>query len=339
MTGKQQLKTNNMKNQILLSLLAAGVLLAGCSKSENEGGEGPVPGQPVAIRLSSGIGDASKAGTKAPVTAEAPATVQIEGWESSTGAADYTTATSDWQSTAAVIVSETAAAITLSPVQYYNADENIKTYIKGWYPAAKSANGKVTFSAAEDVEEYVYAGDGTDDVLLSNEVSGGKKEAEQVSEALVFDHVTTQLVFKVKKDEGLAAGTKIKTIKLKGGKIPGGIDLSSGTVTFTAPTEDDGKLDTKAEVAEITTEATQAGVALMVEETSDNDALTLFIETTIDGTNVAATYDNVKIKPSTGTGFKKGTAYSIEMTFKQNGIVLEANITPWTEATGEGEVI
>lgn len=336
-----------MKNQILLSLLAAGVLLAGCSKSENEGGEGPVPGQPVAIRLSSGIGDASKAGTKAPVTAEDPATVQIEGWENSE--AETYAGASTWQSTASVKVltpeeieaDETANDITLSPVQYYNADEKIKTYIKGWYPAAKSANGKVTFSAAADPDKgYVYAGDGTDDVLLSNEVSGGKKEAEQISEALVFDHVTTQLVFKVKKGEGLAAGTKIKTIKLKGGKIPGGIDLSSGTVTFTAPTEDDGKLDTKAEVAEITTEATQAGVALMVEETSDNDALTLFIETTTDdGTTVAATYDNVKIKPSTGTGFKKGTAYSIEMTFKQSGIVLEANITPWTEATGEGEVI
>lgn len=330
-----------MKNQILLSLLTAGVLLAGCSKSENEGGEGPVhgDGQPVAIRLSSGIGDAAKAGSKAPVTAEVPATVQIEGWEN-TEAEAYAGA-STWQSTAAVTVSETAAAITLSPVQFYNADENIKTYIKGWYPAAKSAAGKVTFSAEEDADKgYDYAGDGTDDVLLSNEVSGGKKEAEQISEALVFDHVTTQLVFKVKKGEGLAAGTKIKTIKLKGGKIPGGIDLSSGTVTFTAPTEDDGKLDTKAEVAEITTEATQAGVALMVEETSDNDALTLFIETTTDdGTTVAATYDNVKIKPSTGTGFKKGTAYSIEMTFKQSGIVLEANITPWTEATGEGEVI
>ena len=339
-----------MKNQILLSLLAAGILLAGCSKSENEeGGRGGTgDGQPVAIRLSSGIGDASKAGTKAPVTADAPATVQIEGWESSTGAADYTAATSTWQSTAAVKVltpeeieaDETANDITLSPVQYYNANENIKTYIKGWYPAAKSANGKVTFSAAEDADKgYDYAGDGTDDVLLSNEVSGGKKEAEQISEALVFDHVTTQLVFKVKKDESLAAGTKIKTIKLKGGKIPSEINLSSGTVTFTAPTEDDGKLDTKAEVKEITEAATQAGVALMVEETSDNDALTLFIETTIDGTTVAATYDNVKIKPSTGTGFKKGTAYSIEMTFKQAGISLEANITPWTAAEGEGEVI
>lgn len=337
-----------MKNQILLSLLAAGVLLAGCSKSENEeGGRGGTgDGQPVAIRLSSGIGDASKAGTKAPVTADAPATVQIEGWEN-TEAETYAGA-STWQSTASVKVltpeeieaDETANDITLSPVQFYNADENIKTYIKGWYPAAKSANGKVTFSAAEDAEKgYVYAGDGTDDVLLSNEVSGGKKEAEQISEALVFDHVTTQLVFKVKKDESLKEGTQIKTIKLKGGKIPSEIDLSSGTVTFTAPTEDDGKLDTKAEVAEITTEAKQAGVALMVEETADNDALTLFIETTIDGTTVAATYDNVKIKPSTGTGFKKGTAYSIEMTFKQAGISLEANITPWTAAEGEGEVI
>ena len=337
-----------MKNQILLSLLAAGVLLAGCSKSENEeGGRGGTgDGQPVAIRLSSGIGDAAKAGSKAPVTAEAPATVQIEGWEN-TEAETYAGA-STWQSTASVKVltpeeieaDETANDITLSPVQFYNADENIKTYIKGWYPAAKSANGKVTFSAAEDAEKgYVYAGDGTDDVLLSNEVSGGKKEAEQISEPLVFDHVTTQLVFKVKKDESLKEGTQIKTIKLKGGKIPSEIDLSSGTVTFTAPTEDDGKLDTKAEVAEITTEAKQAGVALMVEETADNDALTLFIETTIDGTTVAATYDNVKIKPSTGTGFKKGTAYSIEMTFKQAGISLKANITPWTAAEGEGEVI
>lgn len=337
-----------MKNQILLSLLAAGVLLAGCSKSENEeGGRGGTSdGQPVAIRLSSGIGDASKAGTKAPVTADAPATVQIEGWEN-TEAETYGGA-STWQSTASVKVltpeeieaDETANDITLSPVQYYNADENIKTYIKGWYPAAKSAAGKVTFSAAEDADKgYDYAGDGTDDVLLSNEVSGGKKEAEQISEPLVFDHVTTQLVFKVKKDESLAAGTKIKTIKLKGGKIPSEINLSSGTVTFTAPTEDDGKLDTKAEVAEITTEAKQAGVALMVEETADNDVLTLFIETTIDGTTVAATYDNVKIKPRTGTGFKKGTAYSIEMTFKQAGISLEANITPWTAAEGEGEVI
>ena len=339
-----------MKTRILLSLLAAGVLLAGCSKSENEGGEGngPVPGdgQLVAIRLSSGIGDASKAGSKAPVTAEAPATVQIEGWEN-TEAETYEGA-SKWQSTASdkVLTQEEIAAdgtandITLSPVQYYNADEKIKTYIKGWYPAAKSAAGKVTFSTAEDDEKgYDYKGDGTDDVLLSNAVSGGKKEGEQISTPLVFDHVTTQLVFKVKKGDGLAEGTKIKTIKLKGGKIPSEIDLSSGTVTFTAPTEDDGKLDTKAEVKEITEAATQAGVALMVEETSDNDALTLFIETTVDGTNVAATYDNVKIKPTTGEGFKKGTAYSIEMTFKQTGIVLEANITPWTEATGEGEVI
>lgn len=339
-----------MKNQILLSLLAAGVLLAGCSKSENEGGGGSVPGdgQPVAIRLSSGIGNVSKAASKAPVTADAPATVQIEGWEN-TEAEPYAGA-SAWQSTASVKVltpeeieaDGTVNDITLSPVQYYNADENIKTYIKGWYPAAASVNGVVTFSAEENPDKgYVYAGDGTDDVLLAGEVSGSKKEEEQISEALVFDHVTAQLVFKVKKGTGLADGTKIKTIKLKGGKIPCGIDLSSGTVTFAAPTEDDGKLNTKAKVAEITETATQAGVALMVEETTDNDALTLFIETTMDddGATVAATYDNVKIKPTTGTGFKKGTAYSIEMTFKQAGISLEANITPWTEATGEGEVI
>ena len=107
-----------MKTRISFLLLAAGVLLASCSKNENEGGEGPVPGQPVAIRLSAGI-DAAEAESKASVTTSA--TVRIEGWE---GAAtpNYATAASKWNSTSSVTVNSTAAAITLSPAQYYNAD-------------------------------------------------------------------------------------------------------------------------------------------------------------------------------------------------------------------------
>lgn len=316
-----------MKTQVFLSLLAAGVLLAGCSKSENEGGEGPVhgDGQLVAIRLSSGIGDAAKAGSKAPVTAEAPATVQIEGWESSTGAADYTATTSKWQSTAAVAVSETAAAITLSPVQFYNADENIKTYIKGWYPAVASADGEVTFTNT----------DGTVDVLYAAEVSGDKTETGKVNQPLVFNHKSAQLVFKVKKGEGLAAGTKIKTIKVKNTAIPTSLTLSTNTVNYT----DKPELEVpNVTVAEIDAEAV-AGDPLMVKPVDDNTTVKLYIETTTDdGTTVAATYDDVALTTSDGK-LTEGSAYTVTLTFKQAGISLEANITPWTEATGEGTVI
>ena len=323
-----------MKTRILLSLLAAGVLLAGCSKNENEeGGRGGTSdGQPVAIRLSSGIGDASKAGTKAPVTAEVPATVQIEGWESSTGAADYTAATSDWQSTASVKVltpeeieaDETANDITLSPVQYYNADENIKTYIKGWYPAVASADGEVTFTNT----------DGTVDVLYATEVSGDKNT--EVDQPLVFNHKSAQLVFKVKKGEGLAAGTKIKTIKVKNTAIPTSLTLSSNTVNYTDMAELEVPNVTVEEIGET---AAAAGDPLMVKPVDDNTTVKLYIETTTDdGTTVAATYDDVALTTSDNK-LTEGSAYTVTLTFKQVGISLEANITPWIEATGEGEVI
>ena len=313
-----------MKTQVFLSLLAAGVLLAGCSKSENEGGEGPVhgDGQLVAIRLSSGIGDAAKAGSKAPVTAEAPATVPIEGWEN-TEAAAYAGA-STWQSTAAVTVSETAAAITLSPVQYYNADENIKTYIKGWYPQVASADGEVTFTNT----------DGTVDVLYATEVSGDKNT--EVDQPLVFNHKSAQLVFKVVKGEGLAAGTKIKTIKVKNTAIPTSLTLSSNTVNYTDMAELEVPNVTVAEIGET---AAVAGDPLMVKPVDDNTTVTLYIETTADdGSTVAATYDDVALTTSDGK-LTEGSAYTVTLTFKQAGISLEANITPWTEATGEGEVI
>ena len=313
-----------MKTQVFLSLLAAGVLLAGCSKSENEGGEGPVhgDGQLVAIRLSSGIGDAAKAGSKAPVTAEAPATVQIEGWEN-TEAEAYAGA-STWQSTAAVTVSETAAAITLSPVQYYNADENIKTYIKGWYPQVASADGEVTFTNT----------DGTVDVLYATEVSGDKNT--EVDQPLVFNHKSAQLVFKVVKGEGLAAGTKIKTIKVKNTAIPTSLTLSSNTVNYTDMAELEVPNVTVAEIGET---AAVAGDPLMVKPVDDNTTVTLYIETTADdGSTVAATYDDVALTTSDGK-LTEGSAYTVTLTFKQAGISREANITPWTEATGEGEVI
>lgn len=309
-----------MKTQILYSLLAAGVLLAGCSKSENVGGELPSPdaGGPVAIRLSSGI-DASDAGSKAPVTTNAE--VQIEGWEAATSA-DYTQA-SAWQSTSTVTVSETAAAITLTPVQYYNADGNIKTFIKGWYPKVASANGTVTFTNT----------DGTADVLYATEVSGSK--SAMVSDHLVFGHKSAQLVFKVKKDESLAAGTKIKTIKVKNTAIPTSLTLSTNTVNYTDMAELEVPNVTVAEIG--LTEAV-AGDPLMVRPEGDLSTVKLYVETVKkDGSTVAATYDDVTLNTSDGK-LTEGSAYTITLTFMQETITLTGNITPWVESTGTGTV-
>ena len=263
-----------------------------------------------------------KPGAKLLSPPKLPPPYRSKGWEN-TEAEAYAGA-STWQSTAAVTVSETAAAITLSPVQYYNADENIKTYIKGWYPQVASADGEVTFTNT----------DGTVDVLYATEVSGDKNT--EVDQPLVFNHKSAQLVFKVVKGEGLAAGTKIKTIKVKNTAIPTSLTLSSNTVNYTDMAELEVPNVTVAEIGET---AAVAGDPLMVKPVDDNTTVTLYIETTADdGSTVAATYDDVALTTSDGK-LTEGSAYTVTLTFKQAGISLEANITPWTEATGEGEVI
>lgn len=311
-----------MKNQILFSLLAAGVLLASCSKDVTEEGNGPVPGdgQPVAIRLSSGI-DVAEAESKAPVTTST--TVRIEGWEG-TAAPNYVTTASKWNSTSSVTVNSTAAAITLSPAQYYNADGSIKTYIKGWYPTVASNSGTVTFTN----------NDGTVDVLYASEVSGSKSSV--VSSPLVFKHKSVQLVFKVKRDASLASGTKIKTIKVKNTAIPTSLALSSNTVSYTTKSE---LAVPNVTVAEIGTTEAVAGQPLMVRPETNLNSVKLYVETVkADGTTIAATYDNVALTTSDNK-LTEGSAYTIVLTFKQAGISLKGNITPWTTATGTADVI
>lgn len=304
-----------MKKTLFLLMLAVSILAA-CSKSYNEENKGPIPsGKPVAIRLSSDIRVATGAGTKAAVTSGA-ATVQIEGWESSS-TADYSQA-STWQSTASVEVSGTAKNITLSPVQYYNADKNTKTYIKGWYPAVASANGTVTFSNT----------DGTVDVLYAEEISGDNNN--EVNQPLVFDHKSAQLIFKVVKGEGLAAGTKIKTIKVKNTAVPTSLTLSSNTVNYTDKTELEVPNITVAEIGET---AAIAGDPLMVRPEANLSSIKLYIETVKENGATAATYDDVALTTSDGK-LAEGAAYTVTLTFKQKSISSEASITPWNEIEG-----
>lgn len=74
----------------LMLPLAAIVLLSGCSKSD-EGGAG-MQGDPVAIRLNSGIMEVA---TKAAVDAGSSFTASVAGWETE-GTVDYTTSERRW---------------------------------------------------------------------------------------------------------------------------------------------------------------------------------------------------------------------------------------------------
>ena len=306
-----------MMKKILFSIFTLAVW-AGCSGNPDdpEPTSPPTPPtpEPVAIELSAGV----DAITKAAVGEGTPVTVQVEGWENAS--AETYGGLSTWQSTASVAANAQAGAIALTPAQYYHADENTKTYIKAWYPAVAAVGGTVSFKDGENG----YQGDGTDDVLFASEVFGTK--SNPVGSPLQFAHVTTQLSFSVKKGTGLAEGTRIKTIRLQGGAVPSSIVLAANSVGFTAK-----ELDVRVSPAEITETAAQAGIPLMVAPTTDNATLTLYVETTMDGEDVADVYDPITIAPDSGEGFQAGKAYAVELTFGQSGVSVQASITPWND--------
>ena len=177
-------------------------IITGCDEKNTS--ENRIP-----ILLNSGVTDL----TKAPVENNSSATVRVEGWESN-AAADYTAA-STWQSSAVVKVQDTPAAITLDPVQYYHASSDYDTYIMGWHPVVDAVGGVLAFD-----------GDATEDIMVSNVVSGNKDE--QIGDALVFRHLTSQLRFLVKRDATADGGLVIKSIVLKGATAPLTVGLPEG---------------------------------------------------------------------------------------------------------------
>ena len=303
--------------KILISILAAAAL-AGCSKSENNGGGDPAGS--AAIVLSAGVPAATVAPQgKAPIVSGSTFTAGVAGWESRSGSATYTDATA-WTTTASITANATAQNITLTATQVYSPDKDVKSYMKAWYPAGTLTFGVVTFSNA----------DGTADPLLAAEVVGSK--SDRTGKTLSFAHKTTQLKFVVKEGQGLSAGTTIDKIAVKGAQLPTGFDLSTDAATFAAAADLNVPGITAGAITIGTTEAGDAaGDPVMIKPMTGN-RITLDI-----ATNKAA-YEDVTATIDTDEHFVEGKAYTITLTFGQAGIDLSATVAEWTTGTGSGSV-
>ena len=301
-----------------LCLLLVAASLCACSKSES--GEQLSGGD--AIRLSAGLPSASVQ-SKAPIESGDTFTPAVAGWESS-ATASYTAAPTWNTTTSEITASATAQAVTLTDQQVYNADKTIKTYMKAWYPQGTLTNGTVTFTADDS-----YKGDGTDDVLLSGEVSGDKSDRE--NKVLAFAHLTTQLKFVVKAGTGLAENTKLTKIELKNVEVPSGINLMtdallSSSKSVLAVPGIDGNLviGTKAE-------GDDAGSPLMIVPPTGK-TVTLKVATS------AAEFDDIVATIDGDDNFQAGKAYTITLTFDQKNIELSATLAEWSAGTGTGLV-
>lgn len=299
-------------------LLLTAACLCACSKGEDNG---PVDGT-ADIVLSAGL-PAASVQSKAPINSGDKFTPAVAGWESS-ATVSYAAAPTWKTTTSEITASATAQAVTLTDGQVYNADKTVKTYMKAWYPQGTLTNGKVAFTA-----DASYKGDGTDDVLLSGEVSGDKSDRD--NKVLAFAHLTTQLKFVVKAGTGLAEDTKLTKIELKGVDVPGGIDLATDALTGTAKEilsvpGIDGSL-----VIGTTAAGDAAGSPLMIVPPAEN-TVKLKVTTSV------AEFDDIAATIDTDTKFEAGKAYTITLTFGQKNIELSATLAEWSAGTGSGTV-
>ena len=301
-----------MKIQILLSFLAAGLLLSGCSK--NESGD-PSDGGRVPIRLGSGVAMVSKT----PVNNGTQFTAGIAGWEN-TSSETYAAAPL-WNTTIQTTANATTAqTVTWTKQYYYNADEGTTTYMKAWYPAGTLSGTSVTFpNTVGDV-----------DALLAPVVSGTKNNKD--GKVLAFAHQTAQINFKVKAGTGLAANTKLRSIKIKSVQLPTGFDLKkTGAAAVTYATAAD--LTVPGITADATTIAATAafvGSPVMIKPITGN-TFSIDVETN------NATYTG-KTVTVTGSNIEAGTAYDVTLTFTQSTIELKATVTAWKDATGSANL-
>lgn len=288
------------------------VLLAGCAKTEGDTPESRIP-----IRLTSGM---TEVATKAAIHTGDEFTAAIAGWETN-GTVDYA-AIPSWNSRAVISASASAAgnAVTLDPAQYYAADDDVKTYIKGWHPAEAPGNDALVHFAKND--------DGSIDPMITAPVQGSKTDSD--SKSLIFEHPTTQIRFEVEAGSGLDPQTKIRSITVKNVQLPTGLNLADNSVIYT---------DTPADLpipgiseAEITPTAIPAGQPVMIKPLDTNTL-------TLDVTTSAASFTGITATIHGDTKLVPGKAYTITLTFQQKEVLLKASVTDWnTSGTGSGTI-
>ncbi len=232
------------------------------------------------------------------------------------------------------------SGITFDVTQYYLPDAAKKTKLIGWHPqVSESPATDVQFSTTDGVVSFEI--DGASDIMLSNEVEGGKNDkfTADAAKQLKFSHLLTQVQIKAYAADQAAKDKwgKIKSIKLQG---EGGktckvtlVENNASSELFAAPAtaadlplaqETAGEVELGVGKAD----AKECGYA-MFQPTAAGAAtpLTLLVETTNGGTQT------VEITSDKVASFDKGKAYKLTLKITITGANPSGEITGWEDHT------
>lgn len=304
-----------MKN-LVFSMLAMAAMVSCTSESD------PIDevdnGQPVEIKMSAGLVQ-TKAAIESNGSNQPTSDLNIFFIRAEDGA------TANWanlsSSITAKITKEQNNITDINPVQYYNTDAALSTYLIGYYPLA---------TIAADQLEWTI--NGTQDIIIAPVQSATKIKKDAL--AFAFAHKLTQLQFKVGAAKGFSGAGNLEHIKIKGAKTKA--VFTPSTELFAFSPDETGDLSTES--------PTTTAIPQFTGNTPENP---------ISGGNImveAGTADTnftIELKTSTGTytgeitvAALAGKAYEVTLTVNQQSITGSATLAKWEVITGgAGEVI
>ena len=300
-----------MKKIMLLTI--AGMALASCTQNYDRLDELEVNSSPSEIKLYGGVQVYSSVKSIFNPNDEVPEIqfIKLDGetpsWE------EVSTATTTGKL-------GTGGAITFTSTMYYPNDET-KTQITAFYPAAKSI---LKNKASMEIT-------GAEDVLYASSVSGTKKIP--ISSPLTFNHLLTQFKFVIQREAASTGGTDaandIKNVKItvKDANTAFTLNLTDGSLSAWGTAKN---IPTSITNGTAATTASAASTPLLLEP--GLVSITLSIEA--DG----YTPQDVTIQGTTENTFKAGYGYTITLTFKGKEIDSSGVISEWTPGTATGDV-
>lgn len=318
-----------MRTRITLAVLA--LLAAGCSENENASTP-EIPVNAKAIR----IGQSVQGLTRAVVTdgADVSATVLMCDGASATWSGFKANSSNDITSGTLNARANTATAsfkagsgkdVTLNPTLYYdNNNTSTNSHLVAVAPTGTlAASGTVV--TMNDV-------DGQQDVMYAAATNAGNSAAPESTIGLSFNHLTTQLNFKVKMTEATGTGdwdnkiVTVKNIKVQSAQLPESVNAADGNVTWStaSPLNVPGINNTV-----LGSSAVSAGNPIMIKGES---FVKLDVTLTVDGADLL--FSNVPIKDATS-----GSSSSDLATETGKSHLVTLNVTEPETASGEGVAI
>lgn len=227
--------------------------------------------------------------------------------------------------------------ITFDKIQYYHGNQNIKSFLKGYYPE------DAVLTKATAAPEHVTATwtiDGTHDLMVSNYFSENKDKAGEAV-PIVFNHLLSKITIKaiaendaVVKRWGNITGVKIKSQPTKithlfsgstenalAASVPENADIIIRKVTNGQITND------PADALGLSTTSTSFGQAMVLPA----GTYSIEVTTSLGGTPAP-------IEATITNGAQPGMNHEILLTFKTGEIVATTKVTAWKDSDDSGAI-